>query len=252
MVEFGGEGPGILLLHGLMGRATTWWRTAQWLRRYGRVVALDARAHGRATRERPWTTETFADDAAAVIERLGLGPAVVIGASMGGLHAWALAARHPHLVRAVVSEDMAPDQRGKRVDEWREWFDAWPMPFPSLAAVREFFGADRRDVGEFFVECFEETADGYRLTADLEHLYEIAAEWGEREYWGFVEAVRCPLLAIEAEFSAMPPGQIAEVARRAPDGRHFLAEGAGHVVYWEAPQAYRGAVEAFLAEVLGR
>ncbi|MGW0518028.1 alpha/beta fold hydrolase [Crossiella sp. NPDC003009] len=252
VVDFGGEGPGILLLHGLMGRASTWWSTAQWLRRYGRVVGLDARAHGRASRDKPWRTEVFADDAAARIRELDLGPAIVIGHSMGGLHAWALAARHPELVRAVVSEDMAPDQRGKTVEVWRDWFAAWPVPFASLAAVRAFFGADRTEVGDYFIECFEETADGYRLTADLEDLYEIAGEWGEREYWSFVEAVRCPLLAIEAEHSAMPPGQIAEVARRAGDGRYFLAKGAGHVVHYETPEQYRGAVEAFVSEVLGR
>ncbi|HEY0450534.1 alpha/beta hydrolase [Actinophytocola sp.] len=246
VIEFGGTGPTILLLHGLMGRARTWWPVARWLTRYGRVVGLDARGHGRSPhRGGGWHTEDFVADAAAVLDE----PAIVIGHSMGGLHAWCLAAEHPELVRAVVVEDMAPDQRGRTVDPWRAYFDSWPVPFASLAHVREFFG----DLGDYFAECVVERDDGYHLMADLEDLYGIAAEWGERDYWPFVEKVHCPLLAIEAGHSAMPPGQLAQLPRRAPGGgRHLVVEGAGHVVHHDAPNAYRGAVEAFLSDVLSR
>jgi pimeloyl-ACP methyl ester carboxylesterase len=244
IVEFGGEGPGILLLHGLMGRARTWWRTARPLTRYGRVVGIDARAHGRNPHRGPAETEQF--DAVQVIRDLDLGPVVAIGHSMGGLHALALAAWHPEMVRGIVIEDMAPDQRGRTVETWRPYFEAWPTPFDSLAHVREFFG----DYGDYFIECFEERADGYRLIADLDALYEIAAEWGRRDYWPLVESLRCPLLAIEAEHTAMPPGQIAEMARRVPGAQHLLVAGAGHIVHDDAPEEYRGAVEAFLSAIL--
>lgn len=250
VIEFGGTGPGILLLHGLMGRARTWWPVARWLTGYGRVVGLDARGHGRsAHRGGGWRTEDFVDDAATLVRELDLGPAVVLGHSMGGLHAWCLAAAHPELVRAVVVEDMAPDQRGKTVDPWRAYFDSWPVPFASLAHVNEFFGT----LGDYFVECVTERDDGYHLIADLDDLYDIAAEWGERDFWPLVERVRCPLLAIEPEHSAMPPGQLSQLPARAPGGGHHLVvPGAGHVVHHDAPAVFRGAVEAFLSEILGR
>lgn len=247
VVEFGGSGPGIVLLHGLMGRATTWWPAAQWLVRYGRVVGLDARGHGRNThRGGVWRTEDFASDAAAVIRDLDLGPAAVIGHSMGGLHALVLAALEPSLVRGVVVEDFAPDQRGRTVDSWRGEFSSWPTSFQSLAHVRSFFGP----VGDYFVECFEERPDGYHLIADLDDLYSIAAEWGRRDYWPFVSRVQAPLLVIEAEHTFMPAGQQEAMAARVPDGRHILVEGAGHLVQLSAPDVYRGAVEAFLSGLL--
>lgn len=250
LTAFGGTGTPIVLLHGLMGCARTWWEVAQWLIPYGWVVGPDARGHGRGPRVGPWHTEQFVADLAELVTSLDAGPAVVIGHSMGGLHALAFAASHPELVRAVVVEDFAPDQRGKTVDAWRGYFDSWPTPFQSLAHVRRFFGS----TGNYFTECVTERADGYHLLADLEDLYQIAAEWGRRDYWSFVDRVKCPLLAIEGEHSAMPPGQQAEVAARVQGepSRHLVVAGAGHVVHDDAPYEYRGAIEAFLSEVLGR
>ena len=239
VVEFGGSGRGIVLLHGLMSRASTWWTVAQWLKPYGRVVAPDARGHGRNPRRGPFRTEDFAADAAAVIEERGLGPAVVIGHSMGGLHAWALAAARPDLVAAVVVEDVVPDNRGRTVDEWRWYFDAWPV-FESLAHVRSVVDVPRVE------ELFEERDDGWHLIARMEDLYEIAAEWGERSYWDLVDAVRCPMLVVEAGRGGMRPGQMEEVARRT-GASYLLVPESGHVVHDQAPEVYRGAVEAFLS-----
>ncbi|SDD83696.1 Pimeloyl-ACP methyl ester carboxylesterase [Actinokineospora iranica] len=249
MVEFGGDGPPILVLHALMGRASTWWPVARWLTAYGRVVGLDARAHGRNPhRGGQWRTPDFVGDAAELVAGFGE-PAVVVGHSMGALHGIVLAAEHPDLVRGLVVEDVGVDLRGRTVDGWRELFEAWPVPFPSLAHVREFFGP----AGAYFAECVEERADGYHLIADVDELLEIAAEWGRRDYWEFVERVRCPVLAIEAEHTVMPPGQQAEIPARAPGGgKHLIVPGSGHLVHDSAPDVYRGAVEAFLSDVLGR
>ncbi|ASR38347.1 hydrolase [Prauserella marina] len=249
VIEFGGEGRPIVLLHGLMGRATTWWQTARWLTEYGRVVGFDARGHGRSPRRGGWRTEEFAEDVAQLITDIGAGPAIVIGHSMGGLHALVLAATRPELVTAVVVEDMAPDQRGRTVDAWRGYFESWPVPFRSLAHVREFFGS----TGDYFTECVEEKQDGYHLIANLDDLYLIAREWGRRDYWSYVDKVECPVLVVEAEHTFMPEGQQAELARRVPGGgKHLVVAGAGHVVHDDAPLEYRGAVEAFLSEVLAR
>ncbi|MGX7825667.1 alpha/beta fold hydrolase [Actinokineospora sp. 24-640] len=242
VVDFGGDGPPILLLHGLMGRATTWWPVARWLLPYGHVIALDARAHGRSPHRGPrWRTPDFVADATALLDEHG--PGVVIGHSMGGLHGLGVAATRPDLVTGLVVEDMAVDLRGRTVDAWRGLFDAWPVPFASLAHLRDFFGPV---VGPYFAECVEERADGYHLLSDVDDLFAIAAEWGARDYWDWVDAVRCPLLAIEAEHSAMPPGQQAAIAARA-QGTHLLVAGAGHLVHASQPEVYRGAVEAFLS-----
>ena len=118
----------------------------------------------------------------------------------------------------------------------------WPVPFQSLAHVTAFFGSP------LFAEYFEERADGWHLIADIEDLYAIASEWGERDYWDFVDAIRCPMLVIEAGKGGMREGQMREVAKRAK-GTYLLVPEAGHVVHDDAPEVYRGAVEAFLTSV---
>ncbi|WP_030480512.1 alpha/beta fold hydrolase [Lentzea albidocapillata] len=240
VVEFGGTGQGVLLLHGLMSRATAWWPVAQWLRPFGRVVGFDQRGHGRNPRRGPFRTEDFVADAATAIEDLDLGPAVVIGHSMGGLHAWCLAATRPDLVSAIVVEDFAPDNRGRTIDEWKWLFDAWPVPFQSLGHVTSYFGAP------LFAEYFEEREDGWHLIAEMDDLYEIAGHWGTRAYWDFIDAVECPSLVIEAGRGGQLPGQMEEAARRSR-GHYLYVEEAGHVVHDSAPWVYRGAVEAFLS-----
>ncbi len=247
MIDFGGDGPPVLLLHGLMGRATTWWPVARWLTAYGHVRGLDARGHGNSPhRGGGWHTADFVADAAELLAGPSE-PTVVIGHSMGALHAIALAAGHPDLVRGLVLEDVGIDLRGRTVDNWRALFDAWPVPFRSLAHVRDFFGP----AGDYFAQCVEKRADGYHLIAAPQDLFDVAAEWGERDYWDLVERVCCPVLVIEAEQSVMPPGQQAAIPHRAPGGgTHVIAPGSYHLVHDSASEFYRGAVEAFLSDLL--
>ncbi|WP_308257664.1 alpha/beta fold hydrolase [Pseudonocardia lacus] len=244
VVELGGEGPPILLLHGLMGRARTWWSVARWLSGRGRVVAFDARGHGRSDGRPPWTTERMVRDAAEVLDPLG--PATVVGHSMGGLHGLVLAARRPDLVRALVVEDMAVDFRGRSAADARAWFAALPQPFGSLAAVREAFGHPRPEFGDYMTECVREGVDGYRLLADVEHAAAIAAEWASTDHWADLAAVRCPVLLVEAEQGVAPPGQVAEMAARLADATHVRLPGTGHLVHAADPGAYSRAVTAFL------
>jgi pimeloyl-ACP methyl ester carboxylesterase len=95
----------ILLLHGWMVPSDPhWFRTWRLLQVDGwRVIALDARGHGRGTRPMtPFRLDDCAEDAAALIRHLDVGPVVAVGYSMGGAIAQILALRHPDLLRGVV------------------------------------------------------------------------------------------------------------------------------------------------------
>jgi pimeloyl-ACP methyl ester carboxylesterase len=93
----------VLLLHGLGATADlNWSATFPALSGSFRVVAPDLRGHGQAVTSGPFTLEDAADDVAALVDALSLGPVIVVGYSMGGAIAQLLCRRHPDIVRGLV------------------------------------------------------------------------------------------------------------------------------------------------------
>jgi pimeloyl-ACP methyl ester carboxylesterase len=105
--------PPVLLLHGWTASAdTNWWRAYPAVSAMAPFVALDHRGHGRGLRsEETFSLEAAADDAAALIEHLGIGPVIACGYSMGGPISMLLWRRHPHLVAGLVFEATALEWR---------------------------------------------------------------------------------------------------------------------------------------------
>ena len=249
--DHGGEdgplGP-IVLLHGLMGRGRTWRRQVPWLRRYGRVFTYDAAFHTGADVTMPddpaeLATERFVGDLAEILTWIDRGPAVLVGHSMGALHGWCAAAEYPEMVSALVVEDMAPDFRGRTTRNWTPWFESWPDRFATPDDAVAMFGLV---AGRYFYEAFD---DG-RLHGDLTIWSEVAEEWGGRDFWDQWSQVAVPSLLIEAEFTVTPAGQMRKMLSLNDKARYVRAPGAGHLVHDDAPDLYRGAVEAFLSGVV--
>lgn len=117
----GESGPPVLMLHPLALSGAVWDPVARYLAGSFRVVAMDARGHGDSGWDRrPFTVADLADDAAAVIEELGLAPAHVVGLSMGGSTAVVLAAARPDLVDGLVLADTTACYGPGRRDTWAE------------------------------------------------------------------------------------------------------------------------------------
>ena len=244
LVDCGGSGEPLVLLHGLMGRGSTWRRQLPWLTTLGRVFTYDAPWHRGADVVDPYpiSTERFVDDLADAIAPLGR-PTALIGHSMGGLHAWCLAASRPELVTALVVEDMAPDFRGRTTGPWEPWLHALPVEFSMAQEVFDEFGPI---AGQYFLDAFDRTATGWRLHGHVEWWIEIAAEWATRDYWQQWRAVPAPALLIEAGNSVAPPRQMQSMHETGYRTTYLKVPRAGHLVHDEAPETYRGAVTDFL------
>ncbi|MGN5238177.1 alpha/beta fold hydrolase [Rhodococcus sp. SJ-3] len=236
----GGNGRPILLLHGLMGSARTWRTHVPWLREHGHVHTFDAAGHGRPA-PAELTTGAFVADLASHLEKFDE-PLVVIGHSMGALHAWCLAAAHPDCVAALVLEDMAPDFRGRTAANWAAMVEQWPQPFPTEQAVIDFFGPV---AGQYFLDSFDRRDDGWHLHGEVATFRDISEEWGTRAFWDEWHSIRVPALLIEGEFTITPEGQMQEMSSR-PGTEYVRIAGAGHLVHDDKPDEYRAAVEQFL------
>ncbi|WP_306327162.1 alpha/beta fold hydrolase [Streptomyces venezuelae] len=262
-------GPGVLLLHGLMGHAAHWAPAVGSLTtatgRDGaqpppRTVALDQRGHGHSDKPptAAFTREAYVADAAATVEQLGLGPVTLIGHSMGALTAWQLAAERPDLVRALVICDMRASALGAASQrEWRDWFRRWPVPFPSLDAARRWFGEDdpwverpRPARGAFFAEVMAEHPDGWRPVFDPEQMLTSRETWVHDAHWESLAQVRCPTLVVRGLDGELGRAEAQEMVRVLPHGAYAEIPDAGHLLHYEHPDAWREAVGPFLNGVL--
>src|SRR2546423_11101447 len=99
----GGEGPPLILVHGLGGAAANWTELVPLLVGRHRLLVPDLPGHGGST-ALPAVSglEPFADRVALVAEREGMLPAAVVGHSLGGMVVLRLALRRPGDVQALV------------------------------------------------------------------------------------------------------------------------------------------------------
>lgn len=100
--DYGGDGPPIVLVHGLGGSAGNWSLTAPRLATRGRVVALDLAGHGRSGPLPRHDLEAHAQTVIELIETHGLGSVTLVGNSMGGLVSKIVASQRPDLVDGLI------------------------------------------------------------------------------------------------------------------------------------------------------
>lgn len=103
-----GQGPALLLLHGLGGSHEDWRRQIADLSRRYQLVVPDLRGFGASERREPFTIHQHARDAAALLDTLKIRRAHVVGLSMGGAVAIELALTTPGRVAGLVLANTAP------------------------------------------------------------------------------------------------------------------------------------------------
>ncbi|GAA0451396.1 alpha/beta fold hydrolase [Aeromonas salmonicida subsp. achromogenes] len=151
-----GEGPLLLLLHGLGSSSLDWQAQIERFSEHYRVVALDLRGHGQSMQEGPFDVATLAADVVNWLDEQPE-PAWVVGLSLGAMVALELALQLPHKVRGLVLvngfsefllETPKEQERYAQRLKWLRWFGMRPLawwlgrelfPGPDLAQVRHTF-----------------------------------------------------------------------------------------------------------------
>lgn len=105
----GAGGPALVLLHGLFGRAANFGAVMSRLAASGRrVLALDLRNHGASPHADTMDYPAMAADVAETLDAVGALPCRLVGHSMGGKVAMALALTDPRAIERLVVVDIAP------------------------------------------------------------------------------------------------------------------------------------------------
>lgn len=108
-LDWGGEGPPLVMLHGFTGHAHTWDYTARALADQYRVLALDQRGHGDTDWAPLYGSRPMVGDLLAFLDALGLDRVTLMGLSMGGNVAYLFAAAHPERIERLIIVDIGPE-----------------------------------------------------------------------------------------------------------------------------------------------
>jgi pimeloyl-ACP methyl ester carboxylesterase len=237
-LDFGGTGQPLLALHGHLDQGLTWSGLAAALAPGWRVIAPDQRGHGESDRAADYSRDGYIADLASLLQQLSVGPVVALGHSLGGLNAYQLAARHPHLVRALIIDEMgvvlsAPSHLD------------FLLASPYEAATRDELIASLGPAGPMFTERLKQLRGGtWRLPFHPEDM--VASEranWGD--YWADWLATDCPALLIAGQDSQITRGQAQAMADRRPHTRLVELHG-DHFVHVQDPDGFIGAIRDFL------
>jgi pimeloyl-ACP methyl ester carboxylesterase len=249
VTDRGGDGPPVVLLHGLAGSSCELLPTADALTDRFRVLLVDQRGHGRSTR-RPAdvSRSAYVGDAVAVIEQLVPGQRVrLVGQSMGAHTAFLTSAARPDLIdRLVMLEGhVAADDDPEGPAKIGQYFASWPVPFADQAAARSFLGES--PLTDAWVNDLEAAPDGLRPRFDPDIMQAtIAAVQADR--WTEWENLTVPTLAVFAEHGMFTAEQKDELIRRRPGTRRADLSAASHDAHLDAFEAWIGILRGYLSE----
>jgi len=246
-VEMGAGAP-VVLLHGLFGAAQNWGAIQKRLATGHRVLALDLRNHGASPPGPSMDYPVMAEDVAETLTALGALPATVVGHSMGGKVAMALALSRPQAVARLAVADIAPVAYPPAL---RAYVTAMrELPLSPGMTRREADAALAAAVPEAGIRAF--LLQNLRFGADAPAwrlgLDEIAAAMPSIE--GFPEfdaRYEGPALFLSGERSDyIRPEHQGLIRALFPAARFATVPAAGHWVHAENPEGFLTLLEPFL------
>ncbi len=247
-----GQGPPVVILHGVYGSGDNWNTFVKPLSETYSVHLVDLRNHGRSPHAEAFNYDMLAADVAHYMQSRSLGPSLVIGHSMGGKTAMWLALQHPELVKALVVVDIAPRAYPPHHEQEIAGMRAvQPATLASRAEADARMAAHVPEPGvrQFLLKNLGRTeAGGFEWKHNLEGIASNVAEVGVELP---AEArVACPTLFVAGGNSRYISEQDeADIQRRFVNARVARIEGAGHWVQVEKPAELLQIIQEFVKTV---
>jgi 3-oxoadipate enol-lactonase len=246
-----GQGPAVVLIHGLAEDRTSWARVQQALTGY-RSYAYDLRGHGETTLgEADGTLAQLGSDLARFLETVA-GPATCVGYSLGGTVVLWAAAEYPALVRHAVVAGTSSVVGRKAMEFFEQRIRAVQEDFSAFA------GNLRADTAAQLVAALGEldTVTRRRLAAIRDGGGYVNAARAMKRLAAeplnpILRRITCCVDVIGGEKDAFCPRKASEMLMRdLMNARYHEIKGAGHLMSIDKPDAYAGAIKLSLQRSL--
>jgi pimeloyl-ACP methyl ester carboxylesterase len=246
-----GRGDPLLLIMGFGGDHLAWaFQTPVFAQQY-RVIAFDNRGAGQSdVPDVPYTTRMMADDAAGLLDHLGIERAHVIGVSMGGMIAQELALNHARRVRSVQLHcTLARPDRYMHalIENWRVVrAKVTPEEWMRVVALWLFAPTTYSERPEFVETIIQTgianphpfTLTGFLRQGDAVRTHDTLDRLGT--------LVPPALVSVADEDILVAPRFSRELAAAIPGAALKLVERAGHCYFWERPDVFNAMCLEFL------
>lgn len=252
-IDTEGDETPLVVVHGLLGSADNWRsHLKQWQRRR-RVIAVDLRNHGRSPHVTGMGYEAMAEDLLALLDRLGVARAHLLGHSMGGKVAISLARLAPSRVASLIVADIAPRAYGHDHDS----------VFAALRRVEAGRPTNRREADALLAEHVEESAVRLFLATNLERddagilRLRLGLDAIQDDYATLMKepagagAFEGPTLVLRGAHSGYVTDEMLPALREVLPRAEIETLEAGHWLHAEQPKAFQAAVNTFLERVEG-
>ena len=256
-----GEGKPVILLHGFGAAMWVWEKQVEALSKDHRVYLLDLIGHGFSDRPRiPYRPDTYIHFLEDFMDRAGIERATLVGNSMGGGLAWAMAALFPERVdKLILINSMPPDVLDQvRNDSFRTLVAIRNIPLLPYLVIAS---RNRTSVKWILQECVSNIK---LITPEiLDRQYRISnidgTTWvlystfknaeDAKKLRGYLSTIVKPTLLIWGDRDLIFPTPVAESLQLAIPGSTLQSiKGAGHIPMWEAPGEVNRAILDFLLQ----
>ncbi|MBI2916521.1 MAG: alpha/beta fold hydrolase [Chloroflexi bacterium] len=247
-----GQGPPVVLVHGLAGNLSFWQHNLGPLGRSFSVYALDLPGHGGSQDALEYTLPYAARLLAGLLDHLGAPRASLVGSSLGGLIALEMAQTYPDRVERLVLVDSAGLCR------YIPWHLrlltvpglGWLLSRPTRRALRHSLNEMVYRRGEVSAERLWGHGPPWRGRALLRIVRYGADLHGLKPWFQWQDRlglVRQPTLIVwGAEDRIFHPDHARRAHHLLPGSRLVIIPEAGHLPQWESPEAFNRAVADFL------
>lgn len=248
--ERSGTGSPLLLIAGMMSDSASWAPLIPLLEPYFDIIRPDNRTTGRTV---PWdapvSVDFYAADCAALLDHLAVGPAHVMGHSLGGMIGMRLACASAHTVKSLTLAASAPLRLERNVALFKTLLairqsDAAPelwlhtlFPWLFAPALYEVKGAVEQAALAARAYPFAQTADA--MARQIDSLDDYVPDR--------ITDLPCPAQALLAQDDLLLPTTLARPTLGALP-MHVIA-GAGHSIHWDAPDAVAAHLRRFIEEI---